>query len=173
MAAQRRGSAGKNRLLAILTEILKKKAFDACDPFAAATGLHHPFLQQGDIVIPENVAQSDLDVDELMHVRPRQPIVALGLEPYGDNTKRTARTDHKSPALGLGQHIAVVLVIIAVGAELPSAMRQRAVLNDEIRRCARWYLDRKARRRIPVRNVPIPARLDEVADAGGRPDTPR
>jgi hypothetical protein len=36
----------KNRLLAILTEILKKKAFDACDSFAAAAGVHHPFLQR-------------------------------------------------------------------------------------------------------------------------------
>src|SRR5258705_1237954 len=173
IAAQPRGSAGKNRLLAILTEILKKKAFDAGDPFAAAAALHHPFLQHGDIVIPENVAQSDLDVDELMHGRPRQPGGALGLEPCGDDTKRTARTDRKGSALGLGQHMAVVLVIIAVSAALPSAMRQRAVLNDEIRRCARWHLDRKARRRIAVRNVPIPDRLDEVADGGGGPDAPR
>jgi len=173
IAAQPRGSAGENRLLAIFTEILKKKAFDARDPFAAAAGLHHPFLEQGDIVIPENVAQSDLDVDELMHGRPRQPGGALGLEPCGDDTKRTARTDRKGPALGLGQHMAVVLVIMAVGAELPSAMRQRAVLNDEIRRGARRYLDRKARRRIAVRNVPIPDRLDEVGDGGGGPDAPR
>jgi hypothetical protein len=52
-------------------------------------------------------------------------------------------------------------------------MRQRAVLNDEIRRGARRYLDRKARRRIAVRNVPIPDRLDEVSDSGGGPDAPR
>src|SRR5882762_2038727 len=78
-AAQPRGSAGKNRILAILTQILKKKTFDAGDPFAAAAGLHHPFLQQGDIVILENVAQSDLDVHEFMHRRPRQPGGALGL----------------------------------------------------------------------------------------------
>src|SRR5258707_1797027 len=173
IAAQPRGSAGKNRLLAILTEILKKKVFDACDPFAAAAALHHPFLQQGDIVIPENVAQSDLDVDKLMHGRPRQLGGALGLETCGNDTKRTPRTDSKGPALGLGQHMAVVLVIIAVGAELPSAMRQCAVLNDEIRHCARRYLDRKARRRIAVRNVPIPDRLDEVGDGGGGPDAPR
>jgi len=62
---------------------------------------------------------------------------------------------------------------MAVGAELPSAMRQRAVLNDEIRRRARRYLDRQARRRIAVRNVPIPDRLDEVGDSGGGPDAPR
>ena len=68
--------------------------------------------------------------------------------------------------------MAVVLVITAVGAELPSAMRQRAVLNDEIRRGARRYLDRKARRRIAVRNVPIPDRLDEVGNGGGGPDAP-
>jgi hypothetical protein len=52
-------------------------------------------------------------------------------------------------------------------------MRQRAVLNDEIRRGARRYLDRKARRRIAVQNVPIPDRLDEVGDSGGGPDAPR
>ncbi len=108
-----------------------------------------------------------------MHGRPRQPGGALGLEPYGDNTKRTARTDRKGPALGLGQHMAVVLVIITVGAELPSAMRQRAVLNDEIRRGARWHPDGKGRRRIAVRNVPIPDRLDEVGNGGGGPNAPR
>ena len=43
--------------------------------------------------------------------------------------KRAARTNRKGPALGLGQHMAVVLVIIAVAAESPSAMRQRAELN--------------------------------------------
>jgi hypothetical protein len=52
-------------------------------------------------------------------------------------------------------------------------MRQRAVLNDEIRRGARRYLDRKARRRIAVRNVPIPDRLNEVGDSGGGPDASR
>src|SRR3984893_2382166 len=173
IAAQPRGSAGENRLLAIFAEILKKKPFDARDPFAAAAGLHDPFLQQGDIVIPENVAQADFDVDELMYGRPRQPGGALGLEPYGDNTKRTARTDRKCPALGLGQHMAIVLVVIAVGAELPSAMRQRAVLNDEIRRGARRHLDRQGRRRIAVRNVPTPDRLDEGGNGSGGPDAPR
>ena len=34
IAAQPRGSAGKNRIFAILTQVLKKKAFDAGDPFA-------------------------------------------------------------------------------------------------------------------------------------------
>src|SRR5258708_31326831 len=67
----------------------------------------------------------------------------------------------------------VVFVIIAVGAELPSAMRQRAVLNNEIRRGARRHLDRKGRRRIAVRNVPIPDCLDEVGNGGGGPDAPR
>src|SRR6202790_2567672 len=102
-----------------------------------------------------------------------KPGGALGLEPDGDDTKRTARTNRKGPALGLGQHMAVVFVIIAVGAELPSAMRQRAVLNDEIRRGARRYLDRKVRRRIAVRNVPIPDRLDKVGNGGGGPDASR
>src|SRR5258708_36167624 len=108
-----------------------------------------------------------------MDGRPRQPGGAIGLEPDGDDTERAARTNRKGPALGLGQHMAVVLVIITVGAELPSAMRQRAVLNDEIRRGARRYLDRKARRRVAVRNVPIPDRLNEVGDSGGGPDAPR
>src|SRR5258706_5396114 len=124
IAAQPRRSAGKNQILAILTQILKKKTFDAGDPFAAAAGFHHPFLQQGDIVILENVAQSDLDVHEFMHGRPRQPGGALGLEPNGDDTKRTARTDRKGPALGLGQYMSVVFVIIAVAAELASTVRQ-------------------------------------------------
>src|SRR3984893_16817642 len=173
IAAQPRGGAGKSRTLAILTQILKKKTFDAGDPFAAAAGLHHLFLQQGDIVILENVTQSDLDVHELMHGRPGQPGGALGLEPDGDDTKRTARTNRKGPALGLGQHMAVVFVIIAVGAELPSAVRQRAVLNDEIRRGARRHLDREGRRHFAVRNVPIPDRLDKVGNGGGGPDAPR
>src|SRR3984893_8620752 len=173
IAAQPRGSAGKSRILAILTQILKKKTFDAGDPFAAAAGLHHLFLQQGDIVILENVTQSDLDVHELMHGRPGQPGGALRLEPDGDDTKRAARTNCKDPALGLGQHMAVVFVIIAVGAELPPALRQCAVLNDEIRRGAGRHLDRKGGRRIAVRNVPIPDRLDEVGNGSGGPDAPR
>src|SRR3979490_2054000 len=69
--------------------------------------------------------------------------------------------------------MAVVFVIIAFAAELPSAMRQRAVLNDEIRRGARRHLDRKGRRRIFVWNVPIPDRLHEVGHGGGGPDAPR
>src|ERR1700730_12529010 len=153
--------------------MLKEKTFDAGDPFAAAAGLHHPFLQQGDIAIPKNVAQSDLDVHELMHGRPRQPGGGLGLETDGDDTKRTAWTDRKASALGLGQHMAIVFVITAVAAELPSAMRQRAVLNDEIRCGARRHLDRKGGRRIAVRNVPIPDRLDEVGNGSGGPDAPR
>jgi hypothetical protein len=76
-------------------------------------------------------------------------------------------------AAALSGAAGLVLVIIAVGAELPSAMRQRAVLNDEIGRGAGRYLDRKAHRRISVRNVPIPDRLDEVGDSGGGPDAPR
>ncbi len=108
-----------------------------------------------------------------MHGRPRQSGGALGLEPDGDDTKRTARTNRKAPALGLGQHVAVVFVIIAVAAELPSAMRQRAVLNDEIRRGARRHFDCEGRRGIAVRNVPIPDRLDEVGNGSGGPDAPR
>jgi hypothetical protein len=100
-------------------------------------------------------------------------IAESGLEPDGDDTERTARTNRKGPALGLGQHMAVVFVIIAVAAELPSAMRQRAVWNDEIRRGAGRHLDRKGRRRIVVRNIPIPDRLDEVGNSGGEPDAPR
>src|ERR1700730_6891193 len=173
IAAQPRRSVRKNRILAVLTQILNKKTFDAGNPFAAAAGLHHPFLEQGDIVILENVTQSDLDVHEFMHGRPRQPGGGLGLEPDGDDTERTARTNRKGPALGLGQHMAAVSVIIAVAAELPSAMRQRAVLNDEIRRGAWRHLDRKGGRRIAVRNVPIPDRLDEVGNGGGGPDAPR
>src|SRR4029077_10579215 len=88
-------------------------------------------------------------------------------------TKRTARTNRKGPALGLGRHMAVVFVIIAVDAELPPAMRQGAVLNDEIRRGTRRHLDRKGHRRIAVWNVPIPDRLDEVGNGGGGPDAPR
>jgi hypothetical protein len=88
-------------------------------------------------------------------------------EPDGDDTKRTARTNRKGPALGLGQHMAVIFVITALGAELPFAMRQRAILNDEIRRGARRHLDRKGRRRIAVRNIPIPDRFDEVGNRGG------
>src|ERR1700682_2413473 len=113
------------------------------------------------------------DQQSRRHMRPRQPGGGLGLEPDGDDTERTARTNRKGPALGLGQHIAVVFVIIAVAAELPSAMRQRAVLNDEIRRGAGRHLDRKGRRRIVVRNIPIPDRLDEVGNSGGEPDAPR
>src|ERR1700676_3170646 len=113
------------------------------------------------------------DQQSRRHMRPRQPGGGLGLEPDGDDTERTARTNRKGPALGLGQHIAVGFVIIAVAAELPSAMRQRAVLNDEIRRGAGRHLDRKGRRRIVVRNIPIPDRLDEVGNSGGEPDAPR
>jgi hypothetical protein len=40
-------------------------------------------------------------------------------------------------------------VIIAVAAQLPSAVHQRAVLNDEIRRGARRHFDRKGRRPSP------------------------
>ena len=80
IAAQPRGSAGKNWILAILAQILKKKTFDAGDPFAAAAALHHPFLQQRDIIILENVTQSDLYVQELMHGGPRQSGGGLGLE---------------------------------------------------------------------------------------------
>jgi hypothetical protein len=69
--------------------------------------------------------------------------------------------------------MAVVLVITAVGAELPPAMRQGAVLNDEIGCGAGWHLDRKGRRSIAVRNVPIPDRFDEVGNGGGGPDAPR
>jgi hypothetical protein len=73
-------------------------------------------------VILENVTQSDLDVHEFMHERPRQPGGGLGLEPDGDDTERTARTNRKGPALGLGQHMATVSVIIAVAADLPSGI---------------------------------------------------
>jgi hypothetical protein len=55
----------------------------------------------------------------------------------------------------------------SLGAELPSAIRQRAILNDEIRRRVRRHLDRKGRRRIAVRNIPIPDRFAEVGNRGG------
>ena len=98
---------------------------------------------------------------------------ASGLSSDGDDTKRTPWTNCKGPALGLGQNMAVVFMIIAVGPELPPAMRQGAVLNDEIRRGTRRHLDRKGHRHIAIRNVPIPDRLDEVGNGGGGPDTPR